>query len=95
MQAILNARHFSGPGKHAIGLSVHHAVPVEVCPGSPSGHFPWPGGEHQEFYPGRAGIIPRVHRIATHGATTAPQTYYLHNNEDEGKYYHQLSLTLS
>jgi len=76
-------QHQHGQGKHAIGLSVHHAVPVEVCPGSPSGHFPWPGSEHQEFYPGRAGIIPRVHRIATHGATTAPQTYYLHHNEDE------------
>jgi len=78
-------QHQHGPGKHAIGLSVHHAVPVEVCPGSPSGHFPWPGvalGEHQEFYPGRTGIIPRVHRITTHGGPAAPQTYYLHNNED-------------
>ena len=88
---------YAGGGKHAIGLSVHHAVPVEVCPGSPSGPgYPWPGMDHQEFYPGRtANIIPRVHRIATHGATTAPQTYYLHHSQDtEGKYDHMLSLTI-
>ena len=50
-------------GKQTIGLSVHHAVPVEICgPGHGSG---WEGGE---FYPGRPRLgVMGVHRPSTRG----------------------------
>ena len=65
-------------GKHGgtVGLSLHHAIPVEVCPTPTNNHtsstmitmgpscgsaYTWDQGHGPEFYPGRsAAIIPRV-----------------------------------
>ena len=60
-------------GKHGLGLSLHHAVPVEVCPSS---GFTWTDQSQGEFYPGRprhsphTAIIPRVgvHRVSNRGS---------------------------
>ena len=53
----------AGKQQQTVGLSLHHAVPVEIC--GPAG---WEGGE---FYPGRAPGIPRVglgvHRVSNRG----------------------------
>ena len=58
-------------------LSLHHAVPVDVCPPTAyTGHWqPAAAADHSqgEFYPGRArtgaAIIPRVmHRVSNKGS---------------------------
>ena len=57
-------------------LSLHHAVPVEVCPTAYTGHWQTADRSQGEFYPGRtrpssgAAIIPRpvMHRGSNKGS---------------------------
>lgn len=65
-------QHNHGVAKHGVGLSVHHAVPVEVCPGSP------------DSYLARQNLLPRVHRITPgHNGHGSPPSYYIQQQDDE------------